>query len=235
MISYSDVCQGRFLARPNRFIALVELEGQAQRCHVPNTGRLGELLLPGARVWCQRHREPGRKTGWTLISVEKDGAVVNLDSQAPNRLAFAYVRDGGLGFLPDTVRAEQPFGDARLDLAYEVGGRRGYVEVKGVTLNEGGVARFPDAPTQRGAKHLLALTQAVAAGHRAAVLFVAQMDTVTRFQPNWPRDPAFARGLVEAARAGVAVLAVRCAVTPDTIAVTVPLEVDLSPWQRSED
>lgn len=229
MITYSDVCPGRFLARPNRFIALVELEGQAQRCHVPNTGRLGELLLPGAQVWCQRHSEPGRKTGWTLISVEKDGAVVNLDSQVPNHLAFAYVRGGGLGFLPDAVRAEQTFGDARLDLSYEVGNHRGYVEVKGVTLNEGGVARFPDAPTQRGAKHLLALTQAVAAGYRAAVLFVAQMDTVTCFQPNWPRDPIFARGLTEAARAGVEVLAVRCAVTPDTIAITDPLAVDLSP------
>ena len=234
MISYSDISPGRFLARPNRFIALVELEGQTQRCHVPNTGRLGELLLPGARVWCQRHREPGRKTGWTLICVEKDGAVVNLDSQIPNRLAEAYLRGGGLGFLPDAVRAEQTFGDARLDLSYEVGGRRGYVEVKGVTLNEGGVARFPDAPTQRGAKHLLALTHAVEAGHHAAVLFVAQMDTVSRFQPNWPRDPVFARGLAEAARAGVAVLAVRCAVTPDTIAITAPLAVDLSPWRPGD-
>ena len=219
-MTYDRIHAGVFQARPNRFIALVDLEGETRRCHVPNTGRLRELLLPGVRAWCQFHPEPGRKTAWTLIAVERDGVVVNLDSQAPNHVAADFIRSGRLGLVPDLMKAEQVFGDSRLDLYYEAGTIKGYVEVKGVTLEEDGVARFPDAPTQRGRKHLLALKAAVAAGYRATALFVIQMPDVRRFEPNGVRDPAFAQALNEAAAAGVEVKAVTCRVTPETLSIT---------------
>lgn len=220
VFSYGPVERGVFQARPNRFIALVELDGAVRRGHVPNTGRLRELLLPGAVVWCQFHPEPGRKTAWTLLAVEHRGTVVNIDSQVPNRLAADFVRSGGLGLVPDLVKPEQTFGDSRLDLYYEAGSVRGFAEVKGVTLNEDGVARFPDAPTERGVKHLHSLARAVEAGYRAAALFVIQRCDVARFEPNQARDPAFARALREAAAQGVEVRALTCTVTPGALEIT---------------
>ena len=219
-MTYDCIHPGVFQARPNRFIAMVELDGETRRCHVPNTGRLRELLLPGAVVWCQFHPEPGRKTAWTLLAVEHRGTVVNIDSQIPNRLAADFVRSGGLGLMPDRVQPERTFGDSRLDLYYEAGPVRGFAEVKGVTLNEDGVARFPDAPTGRGAKHLHSLARAVEAGYRAAALFVIQRSDVTRFEPNQARDPAFARALREAAAQGVEVRALICTVTPGALEIT---------------
>lgn len=217
---FKSLTPGIFRARPNRFLALVELQGELQRCHVPNTGRLGELLLPGAAVWCKKAETPGRKTAWSLLVVKKGETLVNIDSQASNHVAAEYVAGGGLGIVPDFVKPEQVFGDSRLDLYYEAGTIKGYVEVKGVTLEEDGVARFPDAPTQRGRKHLLALKAAVAAGYRATALFVIQMEGVNTFSPNTPRDPAFAQALSEAAAAGVEVKAVTCRVTPETLSIT---------------
>lgn len=219
-MTYDCIHPGVFQARPNRFIALVELDGETRRCHVPNTGRLRELLLPGAVVWCQFHPEPGRKTAWTLLAVEHRGTVVNIDSQIPNRLAADFVRSGGLGLMPDRVQPERTFGDSRLDLYYEAGPVRGFAEVKGVTLNEDGTARFPDAPTERGVKHLHSLVRAVEAGYRAAALFVIQRSDVTRFEPNQARDPAFARALREAAAQGVEVRALICTVTPGALEIT---------------
>lgn len=219
-MTYDCIHPGVFQARPNRFIAMVELDGETRRCHVPNTGRLRELLLPGAVVWCQFHPEPGRKTAWTLLAVEHRGTVVNIDSQIPNRLAADFVRSGGLGLMPDRVQPERTFGDSRLDLYYEAGPVRGFAEVKGVTLNEDGTARFPDAPTERGAKHLHSLARAVEAGYRAAALFVIQRSDVTRFEPNQARDPAFARALRKAAAQGVEVRALICTVTPGALEIT---------------
>ena len=219
-MTYDCIHPGVFQARPNRFIAMVELDGETRRCHVPNTGRLRELLLPGAVVWCQFHPEPGRKTAWTLLAVEHRGTVVNIDSQIPNRLAADFVRSGGLGLVPDRVQPERTFGDSRLDLYYEAGPVRGFAEVKGVTLNEDGTARFPDAPTERGVKHLHSLVRAVEAGYRAAALFVIQRSDVTRFEPNQARDPAFARALREAAAQGVEVRALICTVTPGALEIT---------------
>ena len=219
-MTYDCIHPGVFQARPNRFIAMVELDGETRRCHVPNTGRLRELLLPGAVVWCQFHPEPGRKTAWTLLAVEHRGTVVNIDSQIPNRLAADFVRSGGLGLVPDRVQPERTFGDSRLDLYYEAGPVRGFAEVKGVTLNEDGTARFPDAPTERGVKHLHSLVRAVEAGYRAAALFVIQRGDVTRFEPNQARDPAFARALREAAAQGVEVRALICTVTPGALEIT---------------
>ena len=219
-MTYDCIHPGVFQARPNRFIAMVELDGETRRCHVPNTGRLRELLLPGAVVWCQFHPEPGRKTAWTLLAVEHRGTVVNIDSQIPNRLAADFVRSGGLGLMPDRVQPERTFGDSRLDLYYEAGPVRGFAEVKGVTLNEDGTARFPDAPTERGVKHLHSLVRAVEAGYRAAALFVIQRSDVTRFEPNQARDPAFAQALREAAAQGVEVRALICTVTPGALEIT---------------
>ena len=219
-MTYDCIHPGVFQARPNRFIAMVELDGETRRCHVPNTGRLRELLLPGAVVWCQFHPEPGRKTAWTLLAVEHRGTVVNIDSQIPNRLAADFVRSGGLGLMPDRVQPERTFGDSRLDLYYEAGPVRGFAEVKGVTLNEDGTARFPDAPTERGVKHLHSLVRAVEAGYRAAALFVIQRGDVTRFEPNQARDPAFAQALREAAAQGVEVRALICTVTPGALEIT---------------
>lgn len=227
MIQYENMKQGSFLSRPNRFLAHVVIDGREELCHVKNTGRCRELLQPGAEVWCQHHEDPNRKTQWSLITVRKGQRLVNLDSQVPNRLAADYVNRGGLGFTPDLVKAEKTYGQSRFDLYYEAGERRGFVEVKGVTLEEDGVARFPDAPTERGKKHLLELQQAVKDGYEAWVLFVLAMPDMVRFEPNWPRDPAFSEALCQAAQNGVHVRAVECAVTEDTIGITEEVPVHL--------
>lgn len=228
MIRYENMVQGVFLSRPNRFLARVALDGQEQLCHVKNTGRCRELLRPGVTVWCQHHDDPNRKTQWSLITVKKEDRLVNLDSQVPNRLACDYVASGGLGFVPDLVKAEQTFGNSRFDLYYEAGQRRGFVEVKGVTLEENAVARFPDAPTQRGAKHLRELQVAVEQGYEAWVLFILAMADMTRFEPNWPRDPVFAQTLCQAADCGVQIKAVECQVQADTIEIIKPVPVALT-------
>lgn len=232
MIRYENMKQGVFLARPNRFVAHVRIGGREEICHVKNTGRCRELLLPETEVWCQHHDDPGRKTAWSLITVRKGERLVNLDSQVPNKLALDYVKQGGLGFAPQMVKPEQTYGNSRFDLYYEAGERRGFVEVKGVTLEDGGVARFPDAPTQRGRKHLLELQAAVEAGFDAWVLFVIQMADIRRFEPNWPRDPDFSEALCRAAEHGVQVRAVECLVTEDLLAITKEVPVALKEEKR---
>jgi len=225
MYQYDDMHKGIFLSRPNRFVAHVEIGGREEICHVKNTGRCRELLVPGATVWCQHHDDPGRKTNWSLITVKKGDRLINMDSQVPNRLAEEYVRQGGLGFVPELVRAEQTWGNSRFDLYYEGKNRRGYVEVKGVTLEENGVVRFPDAPTERGRKHLLELQKAVREGLEAWVLFVVQMSEVSHFEPNRKTDPAFAEALASCQEAGVQIRAVTCQVTPDSLRVEQVLPV----------
>lgn len=227
MIEYPNMVQGCFLARPNRFVAHVEINGKTEVCHVKNTGRCRELLRPGTAVWCQHHDDPSRKTAWSLITVQKRERLVNMDSQVPNRAAREYLERGGLGFAPDMVKPERAFGQSRFDLYYEAGERRGFVEVKGVTLEEDGVARFPDAPTERGCKHLRELQAAAAQGYEAWVLFVIQMSGICWFEPNDFRDPAFGAALREAAQNGVQVRAVSCRVTPTTLEITAPVAVRL--------
>ncbi len=232
MIRYDTMMPGIFHSRPNRFLAQVTIGGREEICHVKNTGRCRELLRPGARVWCQHHDESTRKTRWSLITVQKGDRLVNLDSQVPNRLALDYVKAGGLGFVPERVKAEQVYRSSRFDLYYEAGERRGFVEVKGVTLEEDGIARFPDAPTQRGARHLRELQAAVQEGYEAWVLFVLAMDDLVRFEPNWPRDPDFSQALCQALDHGVHALAVECRVTENTIAMTKKVPICL---QREEN
>lgn len=230
-VLYTKYCgkmlPGIFLSRPNRFIAHVKIGGQEETCHVKNTGRCRELLIPGARVWCQYDGNPARKTHYDLIAVEKGSRLINMDSQAPNRVAGEWLAAGGLGPI-EALRAEYTFGDSRFDFSFLLDGRRCFLEVKGVTLEEHGAVRFPDAPTERGAKHLRGLAHAAAAGYGAYVLFVIQMTGVKYLTPNDQTDPAFGAALRAAAGAGVSVLAMDCAVAPDSLSLLRPVEVRLS-------
>ena len=223
---YGTMAEGRFLDRPNRFIAHVEIEGRVETVHVKNTGRCRELLRPGARVWCSVSDNPARKTKYDLITVEKGRYLINMDSQAPNAAAKAWLEGGGLG-PAELVLPERKFGNSRFDFYLERNGRGMFVEVKGVTLEEGGVCRFPDAPTERGVKHLRELIEVKREGMDAAVLFVIQMKPVKYLEPNDATDPAFGQALREAATAGVEVLAVDCRVTEDIMEIGDPVEVRL--------
>ena len=225
-MKYENMLPGRFLARPNRFIAHVEIDGREEVCHVKNTGRCRELLTPGAVVWCRRDDNPSRKTKYDLIAVQKGERLINMDSQAPNAAAKEWLAAGGLGEIEE-LRGEVTHGDSRYDFAFRKDGRQCYLEVKGVTLEHDGVCAFPDAPTERGAKHLRGLQKAAQEGFGAYVLFVIQMSDVKYLHPNDATDPAFARALREAAAAGVTVLAMDCAVTPDTMAIRLPVLVKL--------
>jgi len=227
---YNTVEKGRFLVRPNRFIAHVDLGGRTEVCHVKNTGRCRELLTPGAAVWLERSANPARKTKYDLIAVEKGDLLINMDAQAPNKVFGEWAAAGK--FLPDLtlIRPEFTWEDSRFDFLLEDGQGRIFVEVKGVTLEEGGEVRFPDAPTERGVKHLRGLQRAAAQGYRTAVFFVIQMKGVTRFRPNDETHPAFGAALREAAENGVGVYAYDCRVTPDSLELDAPVPVDLSPW-----
>ena len=173
-MKYSNVVPGVFLRRPNRFIAHVEINGEEQVVHVKNTGRCRELLPQGAKVYCQHFDSAKRKTQYDLIAVEKGERIINMDSQAPNAAAKEWLAGGGLGEIQD-LRPETVHGDSRFDFAFQKDGKPCFLEVKGVTLEENGVCAFPDAPTQRGVKHLRGLAAAVAEGYGAYVLFVIQM------------------------------------------------------------
>lgn len=225
---YDDVREGRFLSRPNRFIAHVALDGVTEVCHVKNTGRCRELLVPGAAVYLERAGNPARKTRYDLIAVRKGGLLINMDAQAPNRVFGEWAAAGG--FLPGltAIRPEFTWEDSRFDFRLEDGRGPVFVEVKGVTLEEDGEARFPDAPTERGAKHLRGLLRAVEQGYRAAVCFVIQMKGPAVFRPNDRTDPAFGQALRRAAAGGVAVLAVDCRVEPDSLVIDHPVPVDLA-------
>ena len=224
---YGQMVKGIFLARPNRFIAHVEIDGEVQVCHVKNTGRCRELLPAGAEVWCEVAANPDRKTKFDLITVRKGQRLINMDSQAPNIAAGEWLARGGLGAI-ENLRAETFHGDSRFDFSFTLDGKPCFLEVKGVTLENGGVCAFPDAPTERGVKHLKGLTQAARDGFGAYVLFVIQMSDVQYIHPNDCTDPAFGQALREAAANGVQVLAVDCSVTEDsmTIARSVPVRLE---------
>ena len=225
-MQYGSVTKAVFLERPNRFIARVMLDGETVTCHVKNTGRCRELLVPGAAVYLAAGRNPRRRTAWDLIAVEKGSRLINMDAQAPNLVFAEWARQ----FEPEAVavKPEYTVGQSRLDFCLELpGGMRHFVEVKGVTLESGGHARFPDAPTERGVKHLRELTCLVQEGHRATAFFVIQMADVEDFSPNDVTHPAFGQALREAARAGVQVAAYSCRVTPDSLAIDKPVPVIL--------
>ena len=215
-MKYENMVPGIFLRRPNRFVAHVEIEGREEVVHVKNTGRCRELLPEGAKVWCHRSDNPNRKTQYDLICVQKGQRLINMDSQAPNAAVGEWLRSGGLGEVSD-IRPEVTFGNSRFDFAFQKDGKTCFMEVKGVTLENNGICAFPDAPTQRGARHLRELIQAVQSGFDAYALFVIQMSDVEYLHPNDATDPEFGHALRQAAQAGVRVLAMDCEITPDTM------------------
>lgn len=217
-MKYINMTPGIFLARPNRFLAHVEIGGQVEVVHVKNTGRCRELLPKGAEVWCQPSGNPSRKTKYDLITVKKGNRLINMDSQAPNQAAKEWLSSGGLGEI-ENLRAETKHGDSRFDFSFTKSGKQCFLEVKGVTLETDGICAFPDAPTQRGAKHLRGLTEAAREGYGAYVLFVIQMTDVTYLHPNDATDPEFGKALREAAANGVEVLAVDCEVTAEEMTI----------------
>lgn len=226
-MQYGKILSARFLARPNRFVARVEAQGQELVCHVKNTGRCRELLVPGAAVWLEESPNPNRKTKFDLIAVEKGARLINMDAQAPNRVFGEWAQSGHFREGLTLLRPEMTYGSSRFDFYWESSKSRGFVEVKGVTLEEDGVVRFPDAPTLRGVKHLEELVKAHEAGYEAAVCFVIQMGDVEYFAPNDATHPEFGQALRRAAAAGVEVLAMDCAVTPQTLTMGNPVPVKL--------
>lgn len=216
---YQNIVQGTFLERPNRFIAHVEIKGQKQVVHVKNTGRCKELLVPGTTVYLEGNADPARKTAWDLIAVEKGKRLINMDSQAPNRVFGEWVQAGE--FLPNItlLHPETRYGDSRFDFYMEADGACHFIEVKGVTLEEDGVVRFPDAPTQRGVKHLEELIRAHKQGYECWMCFVIQMADVKWFEPNDRTHPQFGDALRRAEQTGVHVLAVDCQVAPETLSI----------------
>lgn len=226
-MTYSNISGAVFVDRPNRFIAHVELDGHLQVCHVKNTGRCRELLVPGARVLVQRIDKPGRKTDLDLIGVWKGQRLINMDAAAPNRVFAEWALAGG--FLPGLtlLKAEAVHGDSRFDFYLEAGPRQGFVEVKGVTLEEDGVVRFPDAPTERGVKHLRGLERCVQEGYQAWAVFVIQMEGVRHFSPNWATHPQFGQALIQAQSAGVRLLAMDCHVTETSLAIRAQVPIKL--------
>ena len=225
-MQYGKMVEGTFLARPNRFIAHIEIDGNVEVCHVKNTGRCRELLPVGAKVWCLDARSSTRKTRYDLIAVQKGDRLINMDSQAPNAAAKEWLAAGGLGEI-ENLKAESKYGDSRFDFSFDREGRKCFLEVKGVTLETEGVCAFPDAPTVRGTKHLRELTELARQGYGAYVLFVIQMENVVFLHPNDVTDPHFSQALRQAAAEGVQVMAMDCKVTPDTMVMGKPVEVKL--------
>jgi sugar fermentation stimulation protein A len=223
-MKYNNVCRGKFIDRPNRFIAHVEIDGQTHVCHVKNTGRCRELLVPGADVLLEKSDNPARKTAYDLISVYKNGVLINMDSQSPNKIAMEYLP---VLFPNGQIKPEQTYGASRFDFFVQDGKRRIFLEVKGVTLESGGIAMFPDAPTQRGVKHINELARSIDEGYEAYLLFVVQMKGVTCLRPNDETHPQFGDALRTAAAKGVHLLAVDCIVKPDTVTADAPVKIVL--------
>ena len=223
---YGKMVEGSFLDRPNRFIAHVEIDGKTEICHVKNTGRCRELLPAGTKVWCLDAQAPTRKTRYDLITVQKGERLINMDSQAPNAAAKEWLLAGGLGKI-ESLKAESIYGASRFDFSFAKDGRECFLEVKGVTLENDGICAFPDAPTQRGAKHLRELAELARQGYGAYVLFVIQMEGVRYLHPNDATDKPFGDALRDARDAGVEIIAYDCKITADSMEIHEKVEVKL--------
>ena len=230
-MTYPNIHPGIFIKRPNRFIAHVEVNGAEEICHVKNTGRCRELLVPGAKVWLVESDNPARKTRFDLVAVEKvrgDGTLlINMDSQAPNHIFREWAEEGDFRPGLKILRGETTFGNSRFDYYWEDSEKRGFVEIKGVTLEHDGVVRFPDAPTERGVKHLEELIAAKAAGYEAAVCFIVQMEGMKHLEPNDATHPAFGEALRKCAAAGVEVFALECETAPGYVKAVREISVKL--------
>lgn len=224
-MKYSNIYQGKFLERPNRFIAICEIDGKKEICHVKNTGRCRELLVKGATVYLEKSSNPNRKTQYDLVSVQKNDKLINMDSQIPN-----YVVVESINKVFDKVifvKQEYKYGNSRFDIYIEKETEKIFVEVKGVTLEEDGVVRFPDAPTERGVKHLKELQKAVSEGYRACVVFLVQMQDVKYFEPNSETHPEFANELKNAYENGVEIFVYDSIVTPDEIKLNKSVKIKM--------
>ena len=227
-MKYNNIKEAVFLERPNRFIANVLLDGQEEVCHVKNTGRCRELLTPGASVFLEKSGNPARKTKYDLVGVKKGELMINMDSQVPNKAVEEWLLKKELFKDLTLVRPETKYGSSRFDFYIEAGGRRIFMEVKGVTLEENGVARFPDAPTLRGIKHIHELMEARKEGYEAYIFFVIQMKGVNSFEPNYRTQPEFGEALKQAAEDGVHILAYDCIVERDSIEIDAAVRTRLS-------
>ena len=215
-MQYQNITKAVFIDRPNRFIAHAEVHGTVETVHVKNTGRCRELLVPGAEIWLTEPGTPGRKTRYDLIAVRKtNGILFNIDSQAPNAVVKEWLDRQNF----DKVIPEYRYGNSRIDFYMERNEERTLMEVKGCTLEINGIGYFPDAPTERGTKHLRELITAVRAGFGAIAAFVIQMDGVTEVRPNLATDPAFGEALRDAETAGVQLLMLPCHIEPDSIKI----------------
>ncbi len=226
-MKYEHTEKAIFLERPNRFIAYVNLDGRTETVHVKNTGRCKELLIPGTEIILEKSGNPARKTKYDLISVRKGNRWINMDSQIPNKAAEEWLLKGSLFPEEIQIRREKTFGNSRFDLYVESSRRKAFMEVKGVTLEENNIARFPDAPTQRGLKHVEELTHCIRDGYEAYLLFVIQMKGITCFEPNWNTHPEFGEALIDAQNAGVKLLAYDCFVTENLMEIRDPVPINL--------
>lgn len=233
-MKYERIKVGTFVERPNRFIAYVNIAGRKETVHVKNTGRCRELLIPGATVYVQESDNPNRKTKWDLIGVKKGNRMINMDSQITNAVVKEWIEKGNLFANPSLIKPETTYGQSRFDLYVEEGERKAFIEVKGVTLEEDGIVRFPDAPTERGVKHVEELCHAVSEGYEAYVIFVIQMDKVSYFTPNERTHKAFGDALRKAKKSGVHILAYDCKVKKDSISLYKEVPVILEQEQLKE-
>lgn len=227
-MKYKNITKGVFKNRPNRFVANVEIAGEPVICHVKNTGRCRELLIPDTTVYLEKSDRPNRKTAYDLIAVEKGTRIVNMDSQIPNYVVKEWLKKGNLFSAEAKIWQEKTFGNSRFDLYVEDDDRKAFLEVKGVTLEREKTAFFPDAPTLRGVKHVIELGECVKAGYEAYLIFVIQMDDIREFRPNWGTHKEFGKALQEAAKRGVQVMAYTCCVTAEEIRIkeTVPVNLE---------
>lgn len=230
-MKYNTIEKATFIKRPNRFIAEVSIGGKTEVVHVKNTGRCRELLVDNATVYLEKSSNPLRKTKYDLVGVEKNtdkgSILINMDSQVPNQIAFEWLPKSGLFSKKAKIRREVTFGNSRFDLYVEDGERKAFIEVKGVTLENDGIAMFPDAPTERGVKHLNELVSCLEEGYEAYILFVVQMKGVKLFKPNDITHSAFGDALRDADKSGVNVLAYDCIVTEESIEIRNPVNIKL--------
>lgn len=230
-MTYKNIVSGRFISRPNRFIAKVNINGQEKTVHVKNTGRCKELLIPGCKVFLAPSENPNRKTKFDLIAVikktENKEILINMDSQVPNLAAVEWLKKGSLFSKEALIKREVTFKNSRFDLYIEDDGRKAFIEVKGVTLENNGTAMFPDAPTIRGVKHINELIKAAKEGYEAYILFVIQMKGAKEFKPNNKTHKEFGEALKRAYASGVKILAYDCNVTPSTIEINSPIKTNI--------
>ena len=224
---YSNISKAEFISRPNRFIAHIKIDGKEEIAHVKNTGRCKELLTPNATVFVQKSDNPNRKTKYDLIAVLKGERLINMDSQIPNKVFGEWVQSSGFFGNLTLVKAEKTFGSSRFDYYLETENNKIFVEVKGVTLEENGVVLFPDAPTERGVKHINELCHCIDAGYKAYIFFIIQMDDVKYFTPNRKTLPQFADALKAAKEKGVGIYALSCKVSENSLVADKFVEVKL--------